>query len=709
MPTVANERQELSRSIILFLVFALWLLAILCPLLLKLPRTISPVLNRLIPCFQLALVIFLVVTAIAIGKIFVRWSRLAIPNWLTHICICAGIGIVVLIYLTLLLGALHLLWTWSFLAILLGALLIVLLEIPELVEQGIKEWKAHRPRVQPVDVLLLVLLAVVLIPPFFSALVPPYSWDAQVYHLTIPKLYLLHHGIHHIPLNIYSNMPLNIDMLFLLGMGAGNDVVAKLLHYVLGLLVCVALYGFSRQYFVERVGLLASLLFVVHPMVNYEFGVAFVDVGMGFFFVLMVWSFIELLRSGQTQWAVIMGLFGGALLGSKYTGALGVLSVLVTFLVILGVTKVRSRKENEGMLIAEATIQRRWILTGAFLLVSVFLALPWLIKNIVYTGNPVYPLLYGLFGGREWTGTMAQQLIDWQRNIGQGRTILDYLLLPWRVFVESGPEYRHFAGKLSPIAFITLPLAFLVLRRNQLIRILLGIFAIFFILWALGAQQVRFLIPGLPLLGIIAAVGIERVRDRGLRVLYGLLIALVVIISVMTLAWQRDEPIAPTIADHLKVIVGEETRDAFLRPRVRSYGCFRHLDAIASPGDRIILLFENMGYYCNFPYLADGMFEASYFVDLAVRCETPEAFADALRALDVSYVLVNTFIYRDVLGSLPLFQNPALNARYEKGLNIISQFLHNFLQPVYSEYGSVIYQWKLDRSPASDMNERVTD
>ncbi len=616
---------------------------------------------------------------------------------------------VVLIYLTLLLGALHLLWTWSFFAILLGGLFIVLLEIPELVEQGIEEWKAHRPRVQPVDTLLLVLLAVALMPPFFSALVPPYSWDAQVYHLTIPKLYLLDHGIHYIPLNIYSNMPLNIDMLFLLGMGAGNDVVAKLLHYVLGLLVCVALYGFSRQYFVERVGLLASLLFVVHPMVNYEFGIAFIDVGMGFFFVLMVWSFIELLRGGQTQWAVIMGLFGGALLGSKYTGTLGVLSVLVTFLVILGVTKVRSGKKNEGILIAEATIQRKWILTGAFLLVSAVLVLPWLIKSLIYTGNPVYPLLYGLFDGREWTATMAQQLIDWQHNIGQGRNVVDYLLLPWRVFMESGPGYLHFAGKLSSLPFVTLPLAFLVVWRNQSIRILLGIFAIFFILWALGAQQVRFLIPGLPLLGIIAAVGIEWVRDRGLRVLYGLLIALIVIISVMTLAWQREEPIAPTMHDHLRVILGEETRDAFLRPRVRSYGCFRHLDTIASPGDRILFLFENMGYYCNFPYLADGMFEASYFVDLAVRCGTPEAFADALHALGVSYVLVNTFVYRDVLSGLPLLRDPALNARYEKGLNIISQFLHNFLQPVYSEYGSVIYQWKPGRSPASHMNERVTD
>jgi hypothetical protein len=694
MSTTTSDRRDLSHSVILFLIFALWLLAVLSPFLLKIPRITSPVLNRVIPVFQLALVLFLLITAVAIGNLVIRWSRLVVANWLTQVCMCAGIGITVLVYVTLLLGALHLLWTWSFLAILLGALLIVPLEIPELVEQGIEEWKTHRPRLQPVDYVLLGLLTGALIPPFLSALVPPYSWDAQVYHLTIPKLYLEHHGICYVPFNVYSNMPLNIDMLFLLGMGVGDDIVAKLLHYALGLLVCVALYGFSRHYFVERVGILASVLFVTHPMVNYEFGVAFVDVGMAFFFILMVWSFIELLRSGQVQWAVIMGLFGGTLMGSKYTGALGVFSVLIVFLASLGVAGMRSGRQGEAGLIGHATVQRKWLLVAIFLCVSVALALPWLVKNLIYTGNPVYPMLYGLLDGRDWTPTMAQQLIDWQHNIGQGRTVTDCLLLPWRVFFESGPGYQHFAGKLSPLSLATLPLVIFLLGRNQLMRILLAIFVLFFILWALGVQQVRFLIPALPLLGIVAAAGIEWLQDRGLHLPYGLLLTMVVIVSMMSVAWHRDGPSPAALGDHLRVIVGEQTRDGFLRPRVRSYGCFRRLDTIASPGDRILFLFENMGYYCNFPYFADGMFEASYFVDLAARSETPEAFANALRTLGVSYVLVNTFIYRDVLRGMPLFQNSALNARYERGLRVISQFWRDFLQPIYSDYGSIIYQWK---------------
>ena len=59
-----------------------------------------------------------------------------------------------------------------------------------------------------------------------KALWPRVSWDANVYHLTVPRLYVEHGGFRRIPFNVYSNWPLNTELLF---------VVASLLRdYVLG-------------------------------------------------------------------------------------------------------------------------------------------------------------------------------------------------------------------------------------------------------------------------------------------------------------------------------------------------------------------------------------------------------------------------------------------------------------------------------------------
>src|ERR1700691_819583 len=53
---------------------------------------------------------------------------------------------------------------------------------------------------------LLILLAVINL---MGALGPELAFDSLWYHLTLPKLYLLHHAVYHIPggLLYYSDMP----------------------------------------------------------------------------------------------------------------------------------------------------------------------------------------------------------------------------------------------------------------------------------------------------------------------------------------------------------------------------------------------------------------------------------------------------------------------------------------------------------------------
>ncbi|MEW5807304.1 MAG: hypothetical protein AB1756_08175 [Acidobacteriota bacterium] len=88
-------------------------------------------------------------------------------------------------------------------------------------------------------VCILVLL-------FFHALTPGIAWDDDVYHLNLPKLYLKNHGFLRIPYNIYSNWPMNFEMLYTLGMSVQDHVTSKLIHYGFGILYFI-LWSLSSQ------------------------------------------------------------------------------------------------------------------------------------------------------------------------------------------------------------------------------------------------------------------------------------------------------------------------------------------------------------------------------------------------------------------------------------------------------------------------------
>src|SRR5262249_324113 len=95
-----------------------------------------------------------------------------------------------------------------------------------------------------------------------------------------------------------------------------------------------------------------------------------------------------------------------------------------------------------------------WVALPAFALV-----LPWYIRSFVYTGNPLYPLLYRVFGGPDWSLVLDRQFMSWQQSIGMGRTAIDYLLLPLRVVLDGGSGYTHFDGRLNPFWIVLIPLS----------------------------------------------------------------------------------------------------------------------------------------------------------------------------------------------------------------------------------------------------------
>jgi hypothetical protein len=546
------------------------------------------------------------------------------------------------------------------------------------------------------DLAVIIILCLLFCYALYYALTPPFSWDAQVYHLLIPRLYWIERGFAYIPLNVYSNMPLNQELLYLAARFLGDDVTSKLVHLSMGILLCLSLYAFARRYWNARVGLIAPLLFLCNPAVYSQLGIAYIDIGLALFSFWMMACLVEYIKTGKIGYAVLMGIFCGMGLGSKYTmiyafSSGGILLLFFPFIL--------SKKENtpntlpEDDMIAGNPVRA----FGVFIVSSIMLLIPWLVKNYLYTKNPVYPMMFGIFGGREWSAQQSAWLIDWQRSMGMGRTFTDYLLLPVRIFIPRDTiyGYRGFSGILYPYIPVMLPFAVMTGKNRGILKIFLLFFVLFFIQWAWGSQQIRFLIPALCFPALCAAAGMDSLSRLKGRVWSWIPPALVVILP-LHLFLGHILPEIKREGSFFPILFGKKTRDEFLRPRVRSYPCYEYLLGRCEENEPVIFLFENKSYYCPQPAYADGMFEASFFLNLALESQNAQEFRTRLKKFNCRYVVVDQLIRKGMhlQGEAWILSNEENREKFTKALDITERFIKTYLVKEFEENHSTVYRFE---------------
>ncbi len=286
---------------------------------------------------------------------------------------------------------------------------------------------------------------------------------------------------------------------------------------------------------------------------------------------------------------------------------------------------------------------------------ALVLALPWGIRCWAETGNPVYPFLYGVFGGPHWSPELGQRFAAWQQGIGMGRDALDYLLLLPRVILQGAHGYDHFDGAVGIFWLLLLPLCVVFAVQQRLTsasRLGLGVSALVFLLWAASSQQARFLVPLLPLLALAAGEALERLTrstGHGSRIL-----PLVAGLAVLGVAVTHGSTLATgyrTLA-----IYGRQTPTAILasgEPPI-----FHFINQRLPPQARVLMLHTNRGFFCRREYLADSFFEASQIVQWLEAREVAgiDGMARHLRAAGVTHVLVarkpTATVYPEALGRL---------------------------------------------------------
>ncbi len=479
-----------------------------------------------------------------------------------------------------------------------------------------REWRLPKPR-RPglVDLVCGAGLAAVLAATSWLTLSPQVLFDADVYHLTLPRLYLDHGGFHAVPMSVYSNWPLATELLYAAAMLVDDYVLAKAVHFGFGLLTIHALFvGLRRE---DRTApWLATAFFLANGVVAFELRVAYVDLAHAFFFLaafLFMHRALEDDGERARAFLLLSGLACALMAGVKVTG-----------IVSAGVI---------GVLGLSAPDVRRQLLRRFALPVAAGWT-PWLLKAAWYTGNPFYPFLHPWLGGPDWSARLTAQLTDWQSSIGMGRAPLDYLLLPLRVILQGGRGYDRFDGEIGVFWIAVVPLALLFGRRSVLARRALAVSALSFIAWAASSQQMRLLIPVLPLLAVAGALAvtdlIERLSWR--RAARGLALAL----AAVLVATVHAPSMAGGYRNLRAFLAAEGDLEATVVPEPH-----RFINEQLPAGARLLFLNTNLGFFCRREYFADSFFEASQISDWLGDAETAAEVAGRLRERGVTHLLLD--------------------------------------------------------------------
>ncbi|MBM4092043.1 MAG: hypothetical protein FJ276_21815 [Planctomycetes bacterium] len=365
----------------------------------------------------------------------------------------------------------------------------------------------------------------------FRSMVPPWYFDVRGYHLQVPKEWYLEGRIGFLPHNVYGNMPLGAEMFAVLGMSLCRDwwigaLVGKLLIGVFPLMTAALLLSAGWRLGDRAAGAMAALMYLSTPWIIRVTNAGLIDGVSAFYAFGAVYCVCFLNRSASAHkvpvsgeqprvpGAVILlaGYLAGAAVACKYPALL--------FLVVplfLGVTVLSLHRD-----VASGVTRRiptSALAAGLLFVLAVFAGCGlWLAKNAVLTGNPTYPLLYNVFGGRDWT---PEQDVQWSRAHRAPADGWTFGALRHSLRLTGGASEHH-----SPLLVPFALLAVSRLRARTWMVPLLLLMAFNFASWWLLTHRVdRFLLPVLPLLCLLAGFGVTAWSGVAWRRCCGALIA----------------------------------------------------------------------------------------------------------------------------------------------------------------------------------------
>jgi len=491
-------------------------------------------------------------------------------------------------------------------------------------------------------------------------LVPPVARDELTHHLALPALYWQRCRIFEVPFAEQSYYPMLLEMYYTPLWGWFSAPAPRILHLLFGLGAAATVSMVALQREGPRAVPLATTLVLFTPTVASLATTAYVDLGVLFYTAVALTTLLLWFDTNRFSWLALSALSAGAAGATKYNG------LIVVALLAL------------GSLLAphHASLRRACsfaILYGALALLPLS---PWLAKNALQTGNPLFPLFAEFAGGRPPTPRPAIDVFS-RRRFLHGETWPEIAAVPVRVFLtgrEGSPA--QFDGVLHPLFLLGIAAA---LRRkaSREQRLLLGFAAAYFAcVFFQTDMRARYLLPTVPAAALLTTSAIVRIGRRNPGLASALLAAGALFSGAHLVdRWLRLNPLA--------LWTGRESRAAYVARHVPEFPVVEYANRNLPENALVYLAFlGNRSYYLARSFVYDTYYSGTTLREAAEAGETADELAARLRHRGITHLLAADGLLARYLG----------DNLSSAGLERWNTFAARHLVPLASHAGVTLYE-----------------
>jgi len=465
---------------------------------------------------------------------------------------------------------------------------------------------------------------------FLLALAPITYYDSLVYHFALPAAYIQAHHWVALPHLIYSSFPQTLEMLWTLALLVGDDTVANLIAWSISLLLLTAIITYAKRFFDLTVGLIAAALVALMPAFLLLSSGGYVDIGLTFFsFMSLYAAFLWSVRPASSM-LILSGCFAGWAIGTKYTGVLSALLAVILLIVYM-------RRQARGQML------RGLLIYGGSALV---ICSPWLIKNMLYVGNPVFPFFYNS-GVKELNPWVNQAAAGYFEGIMEyhSRSIFELPSVVWQAAVN-GLSFGRGIDVLGDFGWVPLfgwlPALWLCRKLPDTVKLLLVLCAVYFALWGMSRPVLRFLLPISPLLALLVSyawVHGVRMQTAAVRWLSRAFLGSFVLSGLFLFVY------AASLLSSFGAAIGLEGRESYLARVLDYYAAATFVNTLTPLDSCVYVLGDQRGYYYQRKTWISPVFSKNPLIEWANTVATPQALRQRLQQEGITHLLVNRSEY----------------------------------------------------------------
>lgn len=485
-----------------------------------------------------------------------------------------------------------------------------------------------------------------------GAMSPQTDFDVIEYHLGGPKEWYQQGQIARLPHNVYTSFPFLTEMLLLGGMVLFGDwdwgaLAGQATIACFAPLIAIGLYATGRRWFSVKAGWFAVLIWLTTPWVYRISIIAYAEGGLACYLFAAFAIALRIIWSDDNATPNVIptvpphaspeptnkpialfglcGFLAGSAMACKYTG---LISVVIPVGCLLAWSSVRQAQQA-----------RRWkplVLNAALFAAGVLVAIgPWLLKNTVETGNPVFPLAYSIFGGE---GRDAAMNAQWQRgHSSHYATRADWVRdLPVKLTDVVANNDWH-----SVLMFAFAPIALLAGWRRR-VWVVWAFIGWQFAAWFLFTHHIdRFYVPMFPAVALLAGCGAGWLWQFAAGRWCG---GALVIASIAFNVWIMHH-IGGFNAGRMDL---RDANELVVSPSQRWLN--EEYSSGRLPKDfKVLCVGEAALFHAKFPYIYNTVFDRSIFeacfaergASGELRLRDPEEARQRLRQRGITHVLVN--------------------------------------------------------------------